>query len=480
MTFPATVADCRVLWPPQQGAEERGCGCTVCVSPEAHEAGRPSLQAAIDALVRGGEGPGGTICLGSGTYDLREPLRIEKAKSLRIVGQGVVSRLRSAPGAIQIVNSQNVSLEEFSIECRGNADIGSAVAVFSSGQTRIQRLTIEANTRGWNAIGLGGALFGLVIRDNTFAAATGVASVDDLGFMPGLAVVVGTGLVNLQIDDNLFGCVDAGIRLDQVTVHQHMSRFAGNRFFGCANAGLIVTGATVPGFGIDVFGNDFMVTGDGIRAGLDGLRVENNDFAIPPDPPPSGRQRGIVITRGVISDRLGDGQIIGNRIRGFAEAIVGDMNVGSLTITRNYVTAAEMGVRIDAEGLDSLVVDRNEMTKIARAAVQVVIKGGSHVGISGNHFDTAGGARGVSVECGRGDCLFTNNHFTEQRVGVPESVVLNARTVALTANRVIGRGVNVALTTLGHTAVGNMVGGEIRVNSLPLGPPWDALNHQNM
>ena len=95
--------------------------------------------------------------------------------------------------------------------------------------------------------------------------------------------------MNLQIEDNLFACEETGIRLDQVTVHQHMSRIAGNRFFGCANAGVIVTGATVPGFGIDVTGNDFVVRGDGIRAGLDGLRVENNDFAIPAEtPPPDG------------------------------------------------------------------------------------------------------------------------------------------------------------------------------------------------
>ncbi len=481
VTFPATVADCRVLWPPEQPSDDGGCACTVCITPEEHKAGRPSLQGAIDELVRDGQGPGGTICLGAGTYDLREPLRIEKAGSLRIVGQGVISRLRSEPGAIQIVNSQNVTLEDFHVECRGNADIGSAVTLISSGLTRLQRLTIETANRGWNAIGLGGALFGLVIRDNFMTGATGIVSVDDLGSRPGEgAFRAGTGIVNLQIEDNLFGCEETGIRLDQVTVHQHMSRISGNRFFGCTNAGLIVTGATVPGFGIDVFGNDFVVRGDGIRAGLDGLRVENNDFAIPSETPPTGRQRAVVLTRGVMTDRVGDGQIISNRIMGFSEGISGDVALGSLVVTRNYVTGARFGLRIKAEGLDSLVIDRNEMSTIERAAIVVTIRGGGHVGVSGNHLDTAAGDPAILIECGRGDCLFANNHFTELTTVSDKTVVLTARTVALTSNRFVGRGVNVVIETGQHTVLGNMVGGEIRVNNGPLATPWNALNHENV
>ena len=66
--------------------------------------------------------------------------------------------------------------------------------LISSDQTRLQRLTIEVANRGWNAIGLGGALLGLVIRDNSRTGATGIVSVDDLGTGPGEgAVRAGTG-----------------------------------------------------------------------------------------------------------------------------------------------------------------------------------------------------------------------------------------------------------------------------------------------
>ena len=156
------------------------------------------------------------------------------------------------------------------------------------------------------------------------------------------------------------------------------------------------------------------------------------------------------------------------------------MALGSLDDDRNYVTGARIGVRIEAEGLESLVIDRNEMSRIERASIGVSIRGDGHVGVSGNHLDTDAGDPAILIECGRGDCLFANNHVTELTTVGDESVMLTAGTIALTSNRFVGRGVNVVIETGQHTVLGNMVGGEIRVNNGPLATPWNALNHENV
>ncbi len=53
------VDDCRVFWPPEfeggNGGEVESCGCTICVTPEGHNSGALTIQAAINQV----EQPGG-------------------------------------------------------------------------------------------------------------------------------------------------------------------------------------------------------------------------------------------------------------------------------------------------------------------------------------------------------------------------------------------------------------------------------------
>ena len=82
VSFPDSVIDCRQ--PPPDGGGDRGCDCTVCVTPESHASGTLTIQKAID-LVRV---PGGKVCLQPGVYRLRAPVEIQGAGSIHVQGKG--------------------------------------------------------------------------------------------------------------------------------------------------------------------------------------------------------------------------------------------------------------------------------------------------------------------------------------------------------------------------------------------------------
>jgi hypothetical protein len=94
VTFPNTVQDCRVPWPPARG-EFGGC-CTVTVSPQ-QLAGGTTLQSILDQYDKQDQI---TVCLMPGNYDLAEPLVLGPQHSnLTLEGchQGVV--IQAAPGS---------------------------------------------------------------------------------------------------------------------------------------------------------------------------------------------------------------------------------------------------------------------------------------------------------------------------------------------------------------------------------------------
>jgi Family of unknown function (DUF6519) len=476
VAFPGTVTDCRVLWPPEDAAEA-GCAC-ICVSPAAHANGRPSLQAAVDEMVKAG---GGSICLDVGEYLLREPLRIDRGRSIRITGKGPASQLLCEAGAIQIVNGcDNVTLENFAVMSRGAADLGAVISIFSSAHVRTERLRIRAENPTWSGIALGGALQGITIRDNVVNVADGVRGVND-PFAYNITVV-GTGLSDLRIEDNEFSCTNTGVRLDGVSVHQFVSRVAGNHISGCRQAGIVVTGTTAPGFGVEISGNDCLVQGDGIVAGLDGLHVHDNNLHVFPERPPERPQRGIVLTRTALADRLGDGRIVDNRLLGFAQAIAAEVPVASLTVARNRVVRSEVGVAIRAERMGTLAIDHNHLSEIVGIGIRVRSEDTARVSTLGNAVDFERGP-GVLLECPRSDCIVADNQVQQVRPSDAPGILVLARTAAASANRLIGRGLRLEIQVdqAGQplaTVLGNIAGGEIMLNGAPLGGQWDPLNQR--
>src|SRR5439155_5295147 len=68
VTFPDVVFDCRTFWPPLLGGEGQTGDCTLCVTAAEHNNGTfgKTLYEAVDQLLM----TGGTICLGTGTFNL--------------------------------------------------------------------------------------------------------------------------------------------------------------------------------------------------------------------------------------------------------------------------------------------------------------------------------------------------------------------------------------------------------------------------
>jgi Family of unknown function (DUF6519)/Right handed beta helix region len=109
------VDDCRVVFPGECRCEG-DCACTVCVTPQSHgdDDGPLTIQNAIDQVVKAG---GGHICLTTGSYVLKRPLRIDGARALTLAGEGegtVISYVGDGLG-IAVLNSVDVVLEDFAL-----------------------------------------------------------------------------------------------------------------------------------------------------------------------------------------------------------------------------------------------------------------------------------------------------------------------------------------------------------------------------
>jgi hypothetical protein len=470
VTFPDSVTDCRTLWPPEVSADR--CACTVCVTPDEHNSGKLSLQSAIDRVI---QARGGTICLNAGQYELKEPLKIQRARSLRIVGKGAASEIHANLTAVAVDVSSDITLESFSVLCRASK-LANAVSLRSARGIRIRSIVVNNNSVDKNidgaAVGLAGALEDVSIRDNLFNAVVGIRTISGVDGS-------GTGLADLRIENNRFDCEDAAISLTGVSVHQAVSRISGNSVHGCENAGFVLTGATASGSGIDVLNNELEVFGNGIVVGLNGSRVAGNDL-VSLKPLQDKKQHGILLTRGMTDERLDNCQVISDRMIGFYRAIRTEIPAGSVAIAGNQISKAGVGLEISAP-IESLQVNNNQMNDIGETAIQVESDNEGRVAACGNQLKIGAFTSGVVIVCPRGDCVFSDNHvwhFGTSKLGLR----LTGKTLVVASNRVIGDvPVELQRETKGPcTVLGNIVAGRIILAGAALGAPWVALNHQGI
>jgi hypothetical protein len=460
--------DCRNPWPP--AFEGNDCACTFCVTADSHNSAKFTLQDAVSQVIKTG---GGTVCLEIGTYVLKKPLLIEGAKSLRIAGKGEQTQLQVASGPILIQKSTDVALESFRMLFKGETKGTGVLQVFGSNQIRIEHVhfVVEGGTTA--ALGLGGALADVLVRGNTFQAPVGIvgSSATPTGAEGGVA--------DLRIENNSFECDQTAIKLSGVSVHQLVSRLTGNRIVNCAKSGVELTGATVPGSGFDIVGNQFQVLGDAIVCGLDRLRIADNDLSTlkPAD------QRAIFLTKGMTGTTLDDVQIVGNRIAGFRNGIAAQAQLGSIMIARNQIAQTQIGLLLGS--VASLGVDENQMSAITKIAIEVRGKAG-RVAVRGNQLEIVADAPGVAIECPGGDCVFSDNHSLHLKGGGKGAVTLFARTLIVASNRILGKGAGMDLhpdalkETPFCTVIGNITGGAI---TLPAGMapiPGPPINLQNV
>lgn len=104
------------------------------------------------------------MCLEVGEYTIGQPLSIQGATSLRLVGKGVASRLESTGRILTIGGGHNIVLESFAMLSRPAAQTPDAVLIIQSSQdVSVERLRIqiENNNPAWAAVGLSGALIDL-------------------------------------------------------------------------------------------------------------------------------------------------------------------------------------------------------------------------------------------------------------------------------------------------------------------------------
>ncbi len=362
VTFPGDETDLRTLWPPQ--VEGEGCDCTVCVSAEGHNSGEATLQQAIDAV----KDIGGTVCLGIGRYDLAEPLDLTGARSLRLRGQGWGTLLVSAaPGrVIAIADGRGVTVENLTV-------IGSAVgagitAMIEARNTidftaeRVNVLGLAAGDGTSAALGLAGNVLGATVRRCALVAERGLSRVAS-GDRDHLLSA------ELRVDDNLFFCSQRAVSLDGVSLHFGVTRIEGNLMLNGNQPAIVAQGAVLGGSSFDIEGNVVLSAGGGILAGVDNLRIVDNDLT------GQGERSGdgIAIAGGLDPGTIDRLVIRGNRLRGF--------DANGVSIARALVGAEITGNTLEDIGLAALVMGEG-----ARAG---------HLAFSANQCRRLGLAAGV-------------------------------------------------------------------------------------
>jgi hypothetical protein len=368
VTFPDVSTDCRYLWPPPFG--EAGCDCSVCVTAESHKDGTLTIQRAIDQV----KDIGGTVCLGVGVYDLDdESIVINGAKSLCVRGHGLQTVLKYSGGnsAISIENnSEDVTLEDLVVLAASSGDTSSpAVAIQNSVAITLQRTAIVQVSVGDTAaaipaVGLGGVLVSVLIRENFISGQVGIGR---FAIAPGGTAAFEISLLtaSLKIEHNTLDCVHRGVSFDAVSIHAFQTRLVENWIRHCDEFGINMCGWVSSNSGVDVRENDLQTGGAGIAIGTHNARIEGNNIA----PAQAGQGTdGVVLVSGLDTSGLDHCQILGNRIVDMPGNGIRIANaINSAMIKNNVIEAAGgSGITMDEESsaLD-LTIENNQLLGIA-------------------------------------------------------------------------------------------------------------------
>ena len=356
VTFPGNETDCRTLWPPE--CADEGCDCTVCVSPESHASGALTIQRAVDQVRE----RGGTVCLGVGTYPLREPVKISGATSVRIRGQGSSVLLAPRDGeAIQIETSIGVTIERvvvIGVTPRGTT---SSVHIRNSLGVRVEDCIVMnlsfGDSRG-PAIAVEGYLLASGVQRCALVAHTGISA----GATDDAYVVTG----GLQLEDNWLWCTHRGVDLARFAVHLAETRISGNTVLGCREVGVAAVGGNAPLGVFNVDGNVCSVGGTGFTVGIDSLRLTDNEVRQTGELPGDG----IVLARGLDPGGIDHCQVLGNRIRGVrGHGIAIRTRINSGMIKHNVIADTGGGGIVMDAGAEAgvLVVENNQLLDTATA-----------------------------------------------------------------------------------------------------------------
>jgi hypothetical protein len=151
----------------------------------------------------------------------------------------------------------------------------------------------------------------------------------------------------MRVTDNILFCSQQGVRFAQASLHYGALELVGNLVLGCNQTGIVTTGGAFPGSTVTIARNVLGVSGAGIRIGVDGARIADNeltgDFAAraPAD--------AIVLEAGFDEGAMDAAAITGNRIRNFGGA--------GIAIRRALGEAMVKSNRIESVGGAAIVME---------------------------------------------------------------------------------------------------------------------------
>jgi Family of unknown function (DUF6519)/Right handed beta helix region len=357
----AEPTDCRHSWPPAGGAD---CGCAQCVTPESHASG----QLTIEEAVRRVQETGGTVCLHTGQYVLRAPVRLTSARSVRIKGQGPATVIATPGSAFSIESSLAIAIENLAVISLGKQP---AISVRSGAGIALQELVLlvpggpDAHSAG---VALSGVIAGLIIRDNLIVAPEGIRAVDPTA-PEALKFLIAAAM---RVEDNILWCQRQAIDFAGLVGHLFASRVCGNELLGCRDGGIGVLGFALPGASMHIENNSLNVNGPGIRCAVDGAWITNNKLTAVARGDVQATGSGISLLIGFDPNGSDQCQLLANQISGFPDAgILVNAPALDLIIKLNIIEKCGNGiVMLDAATAASLSIENNHLRDIGTARAQ--------------------------------------------------------------------------------------------------------------
>ncbi len=311
VTFPNTVTDCRVIWPPANSGND--CCCTACVTPTTHANGTYTLQKAADDV----SATGGTVCLAPGAYNLTAPVTIKAGAKIRIAGQRGATTITAIAGAFAIA-AGDVELCDFAVSGGARAT-GNANALISvaGGTFDCERVTLIMTTDVLTgaAIRFGSPVVNAKVRDCAISAPSGIvytpqvaatgaadalvlANTTGTTAQPSLTINSASGAdvkakpLRLDIAHNQFSTLLDAITFESPDVTGVDLRIADNTISTGTLYAIGLQFMMLAASSAQIVGNFITTTGSGIVASVNGLRIVDNVIRFIGKP---GVQEGVTI-----------------------------------------------------------------------------------------------------------------------------------------------------------------------------------------
>ena len=244
---------------------------------------------------------------------------------------------------IEIADGIGIALENLSvIGSAGGAGSMAAITARNVIDLRVEHINVLDLAAGDStsvAIGLAGYLLGASIVDCALVAERGIARL-----ATGANNYLLTG--ELCVARNVFFCTQLALSLDDQTFSFGSTRVGHNLMLGASQAAVVATGAVLAGSAMTIADNVIYTSGQGIRAGVNGLAIERNEIA-----GLAGSGDGIVLTEGLDPLGLDHVRVCGNRLRSLGgNGIVINHAIDTAIIADNMIDGMGLGALVMGEG----------------------------------------------------------------------------------------------------------------------------------